>query len=125
VKLPKSSSALAELFAELVPDAAGVVRKPMFGMPTAFVNGNMFTGLFGEGLTLRLSADDRVAVAAELPSQPFAPMPSRPMKEYVLVRDPLRADRAVLEAWIGRSLEFASVLPAKQPKPRKSTAAGA
>ena len=44
--ITKSPPELVAAFAAAVPQAPGVVQKPMFGCPCAFVNGNMFTGLF-------------------------------------------------------------------------------
>jgi hypothetical protein len=42
----KSPADLAERFAAAVPDHPDIVRKPMFGDPGAFANGNMVSALF-------------------------------------------------------------------------------
>ena len=41
-------------FSKLVLDEPAVTIKPMFGQVSAFVNGNMFCGLWGDELTVRL-----------------------------------------------------------------------
>ena len=46
MQVPKASDDAKALFASVVPDDPRVVVKPMFGNLGAFVNGNMFAGLF-------------------------------------------------------------------------------
>ena len=63
VQIPKASDQDKERFRSLVPDDPGVVVKPMFGNLGAFVNGNMFAGLFGcDGR--RASSTTRIARAS-------------------------------------------------------------
>ena len=52
--MPKPSEHAKAAFTKLVPDEPAVNMRPMFGNLAAFVNGNMFTGLFGEDLFVRL-----------------------------------------------------------------------
>jgi hypothetical protein len=47
MQIPKPSEADKERFHRLVPADPRVETKPMFGNLAAFVNGNMFMGLFG------------------------------------------------------------------------------
>jgi len=47
VEIPKPSGADEERFKSLVPGDPRVEAKAMFGNLGAFVNGNMFMGLFG------------------------------------------------------------------------------
>jgi TfoX/Sxy family transcriptional regulator of competence genes len=47
MQIPKPTEDDKAFFRSVVPDAAGVEVKPMFGNLGAFVNGNMFAGLFG------------------------------------------------------------------------------
>ena len=42
-----------------MPEEANVEVKPMFGNLGAFVNGNMFMGLFGSDVGLKLADDAR------------------------------------------------------------------
>ena len=54
--MPKPTEADRERFTALVPEAPDVVVKPMFGNLGAFVNGNMFMGLFGSDVGVKLAA---------------------------------------------------------------------
>ena len=58
MQVPKASDDAKALFASVVPDDPRVVVKPMFGNLGAFVNGNMFAGLFGDRI-----ADEDAALA--------------------------------------------------------------
>ena len=56
----------------------------MFGQLSAFVNGNMFMGIFGDDVILRLPEAERNEVIGA-GGGPFEPMAGRPMKEYVML----------------------------------------
>ena len=56
--MPKPSEQAKAAFAKVVPDRPTVTLRPMFGNLAAFVNGNMFAGLFGEDLFVRLPEDE-------------------------------------------------------------------
>lgn len=104
-------------FEESLPTNPEVVRKKMFGMPAAFVNGNMFFGVFDNGLTARVGPDRM----ADLTQQPgvgqFEPMPGRPWKDYVHADASL--DSQVLSELALEALAHTAKMPAKVPKPRK------
>ena len=119
-KIPKPDEETKALFESVVPDHPGVRIRPMFGNVSAFVNGNMFMGLFGRDLFLRLSDDDRDAVTAA-GGGPFEPMPGRPMRDYVLVPGAWLEEAPRLREWAARSLEWAAALPPKEQKPSKRT----
>ena len=55
----------------------------MFGMPAGFVNGNMFLGVFANGVVLRLSKESRLELESEQGMGPFEPRPGSPWKEYL------------------------------------------
>jgi len=57
VEIPKPSEQDKTLFRSVLPDAPDVVVKPMFGNIGAFVNGNMFAGLFGLTIGVRILDD--------------------------------------------------------------------
>jgi TfoX/Sxy family transcriptional regulator of competence genes len=120
-KMPKPGEETKEFFRSVVPDAPDVTVRPMFGNLAAFVNGNMFTGLFGDGLFVRLSQADR----AELETaggDPFEPMPGRPMTGYTMLPGAWQRDHTRASGWTERALAFARGLPPKQPKPKKPKA---
>jgi len=115
--------ALVELFAKLLPETGGDGRS-MFGCPCGFLGGNMFMGLFGDQLFLRLAESDRALLLAKEGAEQFDPMGGRPMREYVVVpSDWLEGgDDDDLRAWIAKSMRYAKSLPAKAKKkaaPRK------
>ncbi len=120
---------------ERVADAAllgrASIRKGQaFGMPGYYVGSKLAAGVWEDGLTLKLPA----AMAQDLLLQglaaPFAPMPGRAMREWVLVRpvtpEVLR-DRA---DWIDAAIDYVgsgAAAPARRPatkstKPAKRAA---
>jgi len=110
--IPKPTSADKERFESLVPADARVAVKPMFGNLGAFVDGNMFMGLFGADIGLKLDdAGQRELVAAG--GGPFGPA-ERPMGGYVSL--PATISEAEAQHWIARSLAYVSGLPPKRKK---------
>ena len=114
-KVPKPSADAAAVFAELVPDDAAVTARPMFGNPAAFINGNLFTGLFGDDLFVRVADDDATRLLAAGGAD-FAPMPGRPMRGYTTLPRPWQSDLDSARRWITTSLEWTRSLPAKAPR---------
>jgi len=119
-KIPKPDEESKAFFESVVPDHPNVRIRPMFGNVSAFVNGNMFMGLFGPDVFVRLPEDEREAVTAE-GGTAFAPMPGRPMKEYVTLPGSWRDDADRVREWAARSLEWAEELPPKQSKSKPKT----
>ena len=113
MKIPKPSTTTAKLFDSLTPAEAGVVAKKLFGQPAAFVHGNLFFGVFGETLFVRLSEPDRAAVRRLSGFVNFDPMPGRPMSEYFVLPKTVLASPARTRDWVRRSLRYASGLPPK------------
>lgn len=117
-KMPRPDEETKELFRSLVPEHPGVTVRPMFGQLAAFVHGNMFMGIFGPDVLVRLPEEEREAIMAQ-GGTAFEPMAGRPMREYVVLPPQWRDDRAKLEEWVARSIEWAEELPPKQPKKKK------
>jgi TfoX/Sxy family transcriptional regulator of competence genes len=113
--MPKPSGDSAAAFVGLVPDDPAVTARPMFGNPAAFVNGNLFTGLFGDDLFVRVADDDGARLRAAGGSD-FAPMPGRPMKGYTTLPSGWAADPTTTRRWIDVSLEWSRALPAKSAR---------
>jgi TfoX/Sxy family transcriptional regulator of competence genes len=116
---PRPSAAARDAFQALIPDDPAVAARPMFGNLAAFVNGNMFTGLFGEDLFVRVSEDDRGKLLKEGGAD-FSPMPGRAMKGYVALPSGWQKRTDATRAWITRSLAYARALPPKSPKPARA-----
>jgi TfoX/Sxy family transcriptional regulator of competence genes len=113
VKIPKPTVADRDRFASLVPDGPGVEIKPMFGNLGAFVNGNMFMGLFGADIGVKLPDADRTRLLEEPGAGPFGPA-ERPMAGYVTL--PNSWSRRKAKAWTTKALDHVAALPPKPPK---------
>lgn len=111
--MPKPSEDAKAAFAKLVPDEPAVQLKPMFGQLSAFVNGNMFCGIFGEELMVRLP-EDEIEKVKKQGGRDFEPMAGHKMGGYVVVPGNWRAKPPT--ALIKRALEVTRRMPAKAPK---------
>jgi len=115
----KSPQWLVELFDVSVPDRPGVTRRKMFGYPAAFVNGNMFAGLFEDNCIARLPPQVRAELDAEHGVRDFEPIPGRPMRAYAVLPEAVLEDEADLARLLALACSHAAMLPPKVPKPRK------
>src|SRR5260370_14763197 len=97
--MPKRGQQAKVRFTTLVPDEPAVTLRPMFGNLSAFVNGNMFAGLFGEDLFVRLP-DEQSAPIRKQGGRDFEPMAGHAMKGYVTVPSTWRAKPAAAKASI-------------------------
>lgn len=113
MKMPKPSEDAKAAFARIVPDEPAVTLKPMFGQMSGFVNGNMFVGIFGDELILRLP-ETEIAKVKKQGGRDFEPMAGHKMGGYVVYPGEWRAKPP--SALIKRALEEARKLPAKAPK---------
>ena len=114
MQIPKPSEADKERFRSLVPDDPRVEVKPMFGNLGAFVNGNMFMGLFGSDVGVKLPPSDAELLRAQPGAGPFGPM-KRPMGGYVSLPASVVGtfDAAT---WAAKALEHAAAEPPKRRK---------
>ncbi len=110
--MPKPSEQAKAAFQKLVPPDPAVTTRPMFGNLAGFVNGNMFCGLFGEDLFVRVSEDDQAKVRKQGGSA-FEPMPGRAMTGYVVVPAGWQKKPDATRAWIVIALSWSRTLPAK------------
>src|SRR5260221_9270821 len=117
----KTRPALAGAFDRAAPKAPRVVRKPMFGYPALFLNGNMFAGTFQDKVVARLAEADRDK-ALQSGVERFEPMPGRPMKEYIVIPSDDVTKPAALAGWIARAHRHAATLPPKAKPVKKTTA---
>ncbi len=116
MEMPKPSEADKARFRSVVPGDPRIEVKPMFGNLGAFVNGNMFMGLFGADIGLKLASDDLATLGAIAGARPFGPA-ERPMSGWVTM-PPSFVGTADGRIWIAKSLDHVGALP---PKPAKST----
>jgi TfoX/Sxy family transcriptional regulator of competence genes len=112
MQIPKPTAADRSRFESLVPDDPRVAIKPMFGNLGAFVNDNMFMGLFGPDIGVKLDDASQAELAA-VGGGPFGPA-ERPMGGYVSL--PQKLDDAQTRQWIARSLAYVGAMPPKKKK---------
>jgi len=115
VKIPKPTEGDKARFESLVPQDPRVEVKPMFGNLGAFVNGNMFMGLFGADIGVKLADGDKDKLMTA-GGGPFGPA-ERPMGGYVTL--PAGYTKAKAKPWVAKALDHVGVLPAKKAKPAK------
>ena len=110
--MPKPSEEAKAAFQKLVPPDPAVTTRPMFGNLAGFVNGNMFCGLFGEDLFVRVSDDDQANVRKQ-GGRAFEPMPGRAMTGYVVVPVGWQKKPDSTRVWIVTALKWSRQLPSK------------
>lgn len=116
--MPKPDDQTKEFFGSVVPEHPAVTTRPMFGQLAAFVNGNMFVGIYGSDVFLRLPEQDR-EVVIEAGGRVFEPMAGRPMREYVVLPGAWRDEPTRVGEWAARSLDHVDELPPKEPKTKR------
>lgn len=117
MEIPKPSEDDKQFFRSLIADDPEVEIKPMFGNLGAFVHGNMFAGLFGPAVGVRLAEADLAELASIDGSGPFGPA-ERPMGGYRSLPLAWRDSPELAADWVSRALEFVSAMPPKVAKPK-------
>jgi TfoX N-terminal domain len=118
--IPKPAPGSVSRFRAALAAQPAAVERSMFGCPCAFVGGNMTAGLYGDDWFVRLPAAERAGLLAEDGAHPFAPMPGRPMREYVVLPPSIVADDAAIAHWLSRAVTFALTLPPEQAARRSA-----
>jgi TfoX/Sxy family transcriptional regulator of competence genes len=111
MQVPKPTEADKERFRALVPDDPRVTVKPMFGNLGAFVNGNMFLGLFGSDVGVKLPPDASAELLAIEGAGPFGPA-ERPMSGWVTL-PPADVTKDQGRRWVRRALDHVATLKPK------------
>ena len=117
MEIPKPTEDDKQFFRSLLPDDPEVEIKPMFGNLGAFVHGNMFAGLFGSAVGVRLGEADAAELAAIEGSGPFGPA-ERPMGGYVSLPGAWRDDISLATGWVEKARAHVGSLPPKIKKPK-------
>ncbi len=113
MKMPRHTDEDKARFRTLVPGGSGVEVKPMFGSVGAFVNGNMFAGLFGTDIGVKLDDDAQAELEAIDGSGPFGPE-ERPMGGYLSMPPSFTEEQA--RDWMERAREHVATFPPKVKK---------
>jgi len=122
MSMPRPSEQAKAAFQKLVPPDPAVSTRPMFGNLSAFVNGNMFCGLFGDDLFVRVSEEDQSKLRKQ-GGKAFEPMPGRAMTGYVVVPAGWQKKPDAARSWIVTALSWSKALPAKGAKGAKAARA--
>jgi TfoX/Sxy family transcriptional regulator of competence genes len=117
-KWTKAPDELVAAFTKAASEIPGASVRKMFGYPAAFLAGNMFAGIFQEGVIVRLPQETREGLV-EQGGRPFEPMPGRVMKEYVVLPENMVRSPHLLHDWIGEAASYARTLAPKAVKATK------
>ena len=121
MEIPKPSDDDKQFVRSLIADDPEVEVKPMFGNLGAFVHGNMFAGLFGSAVGVRLAEPDASELAAIDGSGPFGPA-EHAMSGYISLPPAWREDASLASSWVDKARDHVGSLPPKVKKPRKKSA---
>jgi TfoX N-terminal domain len=114
-KFAKPPPWLVEVFDEALAGTSAE-RRQMFGCPVGFANGQLFTGVFGAGLFVRLDEPDRAELLARAGAEPFDPLGGRPMRQYVMLPREVLEDVEDVRGWMRRAQRFVLAMPHRAPK---------
>ena len=120
-KFPKAPPQLVRRFDAALARTPGE-RRVMFGYPAGFVNGNMFCGVFGAEVFVRLAPPERDELLAERGAHPLEVIPGRPSKHSVVLPAAVAGDDGALLRWLARAFDAGGALPPKVKKPAKRKA---
>ena len=115
-RFAKAAPELVAAFDRALPAKRSVERRLMFGYPSAFLNGNMFAGVFADRIFVRLPPDQRAELLRLKGAGLFEPTPGRPMKDYMVVPTAMHGRPRELATWIDRASRHTAALPAKTKK---------
>ena len=105
---------LAERIRGVLADRSFVSEKRMFGGLAFMVRGHMSVGIVKDDLMVRVGPEAYEELVRE-PDARRMDFTGRPMKGFLFVASTgLDAD-ADLERWVGRGLQYALSLPAREP----------
>ncbi|OHD12105.1 MAG: hypothetical protein A2086_04620 [Spirochaetes bacterium GWD1_27_9] len=96
-------------------------RKKMFGSPVYFVNNNMFSGVYGDDIFIRLNEENQKEFYSKFSdTTKFSPM-GKTMKEYVVIPKSLYDNENILYEWFNISFNFVLSLPTKEKKLKRKS----
>jgi TfoX/Sxy family transcriptional regulator of competence genes len=106
----KASDEQKDRFRALVPDGPGVQVKPLFGQLGAYVNGNMFAGLYLDSIGVKLDDASRAELAALDGAGPFSPG-GKQMGSYLALPPTMTPGDAT--GWLRRARDHVATFPPK------------
>lgn len=121
MSMPRPDEEMKEFFAAVMPGDPHIHIRPMFGNLAGFINGNMFAGLYGQRIFIRLPEEERSRLIEQEGASLFSPMPGKPMKEYVALPEQWREEPDKITAWMEQSLQWVGAMPEKVPAKKSGT----
>lgn len=88
----------------------------MFGNDAAFANGNLFFGVYGADLFVRLPEEQARELLKSAGSGAFEPVKGHAMKGYYMVPRSWHRNPTRMKDWVQKSLEWTLTLPPKKGK---------
>jgi TfoX/Sxy family transcriptional regulator of competence genes len=116
LKIPRPTKDDKALFTRLTPKSPRITTRLMFGNDAAFVNGNLFFGIYGPDVFVRLPADEAKELLEEKGAKAFEPIRGHAMSGYLVLPRDWGKDSTKMEKWVSKALEWTSNLPAKKLK---------
>jgi TfoX/Sxy family transcriptional regulator of competence genes len=114
-KWQKPSEQTIAIYQGIVSRLDGIEKRKMFGCPCAFVNGNMFFGVYQDQLFLRMGDEQREQLNLTIPIKSFAPM-GKVMKAYIAVPGEIINEQGKLLTLVQNALNNVQKLPPKTKK---------
>jgi TfoX/Sxy family transcriptional regulator of competence genes len=100
MKWKKAPAELVDFLAEKMKSVQCEYRK-MFGYPAYFINGNMFAGIHGDSLFIRLSRSDIERIEKEHAGvSAFEPVRGK-VSDYVVLPRSVYEDERLFDEWVG------------------------
>jgi TfoX/Sxy family transcriptional regulator of competence genes len=118
MEMPRPTEADKEFFRSIVPEHPDVEVRPMFGQLGAFVSGNMFAGLFGSDVGVKLDTGGLDELGQVEGSRPYGPA-ERPMGGFLSLPSAWRDSPDLAEPWLERARTYVATFPPKVKKPKK------
>jgi TfoX/Sxy family transcriptional regulator of competence genes len=103
---------VAQRIRQAINDRDGLSERKMFGGLCLMLHGNMFAGIIGDELMLRVGPENSDALLARPGARPMD-FTGKPMKGYLYVVPSTFASEAGLKEWLGHALSFVETLPPK------------
>lgn len=117
--MEKPTPEIIQRFEGLLPDDPRVERRAMFGMPCAFVHGQMFLGTFEDTLVVRVGAERAAALHGEPGLALFTTPRGGAWRQHLRVSPTLLVGDP-LPGLVAEALRLAASAPPKAPRaPRK------
>ena len=113
---------LAERIRELIAPQRGTAEVRMFGGICFMLNGNMACGVLKDDLLVRVGADAFAKMLEAPGTKPMDMMKGRTPVGFVMVEPSATRTKQQLQRWVSRGVDYASSLPPKAAKARKTAA---